>query len=122
MKADSEIKKALAAALVDAWERGLTTKLMLIGVARDIDCDLSRVYAVLGAASGKDWVPDVIVKNYIKTNFPMLSDALWEARSNAKIINAARRAVGLKAKSGTVASMRVSTRALYKTHDWGTVK
>jgi len=119
---DLEIKKALASALVDAWGKGITTRQMIIGISRDLDVDAGVVYTMLGQVSGKSWVADVMVKNYIKTNFPQLSDALWEARSTAGILNAARRAVGIKAKPNTVARLGVGTRALDKSHDWSTVK
>ena len=115
-----EMRLAVADALIAVWEADGTTQDIPRHIERTNGLKLSytEVATILGVA----WLADRKLKSFVHTNFRRLSDVMWEARSNANQINAARRACGIKAVPGSLGRMKVGTRALDKKFDWSTVK
>lgn len=116
----TEMRLAVADALIAVWEADGTTQDIPRHIEQTNGMKLSytEVATILGVA----WLADRKLKSFVHTNFRRLSDVMWEARSNANQINAARRACGIKAVPGSLGRMKVGTRALDKKFDWSTVK
>lgn len=116
----TEMRLAVADALIAVWESDGTTHDIARHVERETGNKIS--YDDLGTILSVAWLADRKLKSFVHTNFRRLSDVMWEARSNANQINAARRACGIKAVPGSLGRMKVGTRALDKKFDWSTVK
>lgn len=113
----AELRRIFADALIDCWHDNKRTHdaIVRFKVVSEFEGDFEPLFQQFGIK----WIPDKLVRAWVKDNLRQLSDALWDGRKTEMCRSIAVKSLGGQ-RNGADRIVRV--RNADKKHDWSTVK